>query len=179
MGMGTTIVISWIWDNKAFVAWCGDSRCYRYRPTEGLRCLSHDHSYVQELVDAGSITATEAFHHPDSNLITRGLGDFDLKDIADIVVTDLQPNDLLILCSDGLCGYCTDDEIASVLHEKFVDIDAICEELLNLSLAAGGYDNIAIVIASVIDDNANMPVTSLVQRVVNKLLHNHLPPKNN
>ena len=110
-GMGTTIVVCWILNDKAHIAWCGDSRCYMYNSKKGLKALTKDHSYVQELVDEGTITEKEAFSHPDSNLITRGLGDFDTDALADIVTYSIQPNDILLLCSDGLCGYCDNNTI--------------------------------------------------------------------
>ena len=73
-GMGTTIVLCWVKGDKAYTAWCGDSRCYIYND-KGLQPLTKDHSYVQELVDRGEITEEEAFTHPDNNVITRGLGE--------------------------------------------------------------------------------------------------------
>ena len=73
--MGTTIVIAWLFDWNLYVSWCGDSRAYIFNPTTGLFQISKDHSYVQDLVDAGKISKEDAFDFPDSNIITRSLSD--------------------------------------------------------------------------------------------------------
>ena len=157
-GMGTTIVICWILnDGTAYVAWCGDSRAYVYHPLMGLRRLTKDHSLVQGMIDRGELTEEEAFNHPDSNIITCGLGDFQDEPVPDIVHYNLDANDTIMLCSDGLCGYCTDDSIKQVLASEHVNTEACCQSMLNLALDAGGADNIAIVMASVIKDNQEMP----------------------
>lgn len=156
-GMGTTIVVCWVIDNTAHVAWCGDSRCYVYNPDNGLKQLTKDHSLVQELVDKGEITEIEAFTHPDNNVITRGLGDFDSQAMPEIIKYPLRRNDIILLCSDGLCGYCTNKEIERVLEQNTADITKCRDELLELALDAGGYDNICIVLASVIGDSQSVP----------------------
>jgi protein phosphatase len=156
-GMGTTIVLCWLQPDKARIAWCGDSRCYIMRKGQ-LRLLTKDHSYVQELVDRGTITPEEAFNHPDSNIITRGLGDFDTEVEPEIVTFDIEPDDTIMLCSDGLCGYCTDKQIAEVMLESNVTPAQQTESLMRSALNAGGHDNITVVVAHVIDDNAKGPV---------------------
>ena len=153
IGMGTTIVICWIVKDKAFVAWCGDSRCYVYNPAQGLKALTKDHSYVQELVDSGQLTEEEAFFHPDNNIITRGLGDIDTEVGADIVSHAINPNDVFLLCSDGLCGYCRKQAIEKVLNHYYQNVPDCCEKLMGLALAAGGYDNICIVLAGISDED--------------------------
>ncbi|MBR5657418.1 MAG: serine/threonine-protein phosphatase [Prevotella sp.] len=160
-GMGTTIVVCWILkqedETKAHIAWCGDSRCYLYNPKEGLRQLTKDHSYVQDLVDKGEITEEEAFNHPDGNLITRGLGDLDFDAQADFVSHTLQAGDWLLLCSDGLCGYCTNEAIANAVKGVYPDVTACRDRLLKVALDAGGYDNITIAIVSAIGDDEAEP----------------------
>ena len=166
-GMGTTIVICWMLPTsdtqqpssttQTYIAWCGDSRCYVYNPKDGLRQLTKDHSYVQELVDSGKITEEEAFNHPDGNLITRGLGDLDFEAQADIVCHMLQPGDWLMLCSDGLCGYCTNDDVARVIKADYPDVTGCRDHLLKMALDTGGYDNITIAIVSVIADDTSEP----------------------
>ena len=172
-GMGTTIVICWVVGEKAHVAWCGDSRCYVHHPEAGLRRLTKDHSLVQELVDKGEITEDEAFNHPDNNIITRGLGDFQTQAKADIITYDLHPNDTILLCSDGLCGYCADPDIEKTINSHYVDASLCRDKLLNQALDVGGYDNIAIVLASVIGDNDEKPaelkpsiLKSLLRRIM-------------
>ncbi|MCR5132120.1 MAG: protein phosphatase 2C domain-containing protein [Prevotella sp.] len=157
-GMGTTIVICWILkDGKAYIAWCGDSRCYVFNAATGLRRLTKDHSYVQELIDKGEITEEEAFNHPDNNIITCGLGDFQAYPAPGIVTYELKANDNVMLCSDGLCGYCTDDDIKRVFSSEYVETDVCCQKMLDHALDAGGADNIAIVMASLIDDDQEKP----------------------
>jgi protein phosphatase len=152
-GMGTTIVICWILKDKAYIAWCGDSRCYLFNPQTGLRALTKDHSYVQELIDKGELTEEAAFTHPDNNVITRGLGDFDESAVADIVIQPLQPTDTLLLCSDGLCGYCTNKTIEKVMKAHSGNVSNCCKALMDTALNAGGYDNICIALARVGTDN--------------------------
>ena len=151
LGMGTTLVVCWILNGQAYIAWCGDSRCYVFNPHTGLKALTKDHSYVQELIDKGELTEEAALTHPDSNLITRGLGDFDTPAKADIVTHTLQPNDMFLLCSDGLCGYCTKRAIENIIKTYYDDIDECCNKLMELALDTGGYDNICIALAKVYD----------------------------
>jgi len=151
-GMGTTIVICWIMQQKAYTAWCGDSRCYLYND-KGLQPLSKDHSYVQELVDRGELTEEETFTHPDNNVITRGLGDFDTMVTPDITTTPVKAGDMFLLCSDGLCGYCTNDMIAKVMADSEADVDQCAEQLLQTALEVPGDDNICITVVSLLDDD--------------------------
>ena len=169
-GMGTTIVVCWVIGSVAYIAWCGDSRCYVYNAFKGLKLLSKDHSLVQELIDKGEITEKEAFTHPDNNIITRGLGDVNSQSHPDIVKYSINPNDIILLCSDGLCGYSTNKEIEHVLDANCIDVMKCRDELLKLALDAGGYDNICISLASLISDNQSVPlVPTAIQKIVIKL----------
>ena len=152
IGMGTTIVLIWILNNKAYIAWCGDSRCYVFNPNEGLKCLSKDHSYVQELIDKGEITVEQSFNHPDSSIITRCLGDCDAAE-PEVIVYDICKHDQFLLCSDGLCGYCRDKSIEKILYKEYLDVTKCCAELIKLALKAGGQDNISVLNISTADDN--------------------------
>jgi len=163
-GMGTTIVVCWMVDAAAHIAWCGDSRCYVFNPFTGLKMLTKDHSLVQELIDSGEITEKEAFTHPDNNIITRGLGDVDSQSTPDVISYSLNPNDTLLLCSDGLCGYCTNKEIERVMKANYIDVMKCRDELMKHALDSGGYDNICISIASIISDEQKIPASlTLVQ----------------
>lgn len=149
-GLGSTIVMAWVIGNKAYVAWLGDSRAYAFTPSQGIRRLSKDHSYVQQLVDAGNLSDIEAMNHPNSNVITRSLGDTAQKAKADVEEYRLEDGEIILLCSDGLCGVCTDDEIASVLTEEANDLQ-VCKELLTeLALDNGGSDNITIALMQIV-----------------------------
>ena len=83
-GLGSTIVMAWVIGNKVYIAWLGDSRAYALVSGQGIKRLSKDHSYVQQLVDEGKLTDIEAMNHPNSNIITRSLGDTSQKAKADV-----------------------------------------------------------------------------------------------
>ncbi len=148
-GMGSTIVMAWLLHGKAYIGWCGDSRAYRYNTATGLERLSHDHSYVQELVDAGSITEELAFFHPNNNIITRSLGD--LRGIAkpDTKVFDIQQGDLFLLCSDGLCGCLQDFQIKEVIEQHHTSVAECRDALWQADEAAGWHDNVTTVLAQI------------------------------
>ena len=158
-GMGTTIVICWVINDMAYIAWCGDSRCYLYNPRKGLKLLTKDHSYVQELIDKGEITEEEAFTHPDNNIVTKVVGELGMMLLPDITSLKLEPNDYLLLCSDGLCGLCNFDQIENVLMSSYRNIKACRDNLLNLALDAGGSDNITIMLASLFSDTQEKPIS--------------------
>lgn len=169
-GMGTTIVVCWIFKSTAHIAWCGDSRCYVYNAFNGLKQLSKDHSLVQELIDNGEITEKEAFTHPDNNVITRGLGDVNTYSQPDITSYPINPNDIILLCSDGLCGYNTNKEIEHILNTNSTDIINCRQELLKLALDTGGYDNICIALASLISNQQSVPqVPTIIQKILIRL----------
>lgn len=141
-GLGTTIILVWVIGNRAHLAWCGDSRAYIYNKEAGLARFSKDHSYVQELVNKGLLDEEMAFDHPQSNLITRCLGDFPAETMPEYRSYYLQPGDFILLCSDGLCGYCRDEEIAKVLLQTSDDLYVCNQKLIEAALNAGGFDNI-------------------------------------
>lgn len=148
-GMGTTIVLCWILGNKAHVCWCGDSRCYVFNEKVGLTRLSKDHSYVQELVDKGELSPENAHNHPYSNVITRCLGDMQHRAVPDSRVYHINDGDIFMLCSDGLCGLCIDDEITNVMMQHKDNINDCKNELISAALNAGGYDNVTVVMGAV------------------------------
>lgn len=143
-GMGTTIVLAWVIGNVAHIAWCGDSRAYLFNRNSGLSRLSTDHSYVQELVDTGKLDPELAFDHPNSNIITRSLGDSPAKAQPDYVCKGLSAGDYLILCTDGLCGLVRDEEILQIMMKQYNSIEDYKNELFNAAFNAGGYDNVTI-----------------------------------
>lgn len=160
-GMGTTLVVAWVWNEKIHIAWCGDSRCYRFNPNNGLKRLTKDHSYVQELIDKKEIKEEDAINHPDSNLITRCLGDVDASSVPEIKTFDVNEGDLFLLCSDGLCGYCPDHIIEKLLYKFYKDTEKCCNELVSLALDSGGYDNITVSVISTVPDMASEPTVSM------------------
>lgn len=143
-GMGTTIVMAWVVEDVVHVAWCGDSRAYLFNRQLGLSRLSNDHSYVQELVDTGKLDPELAFDHPNSNIITRSLGDSPIKAQPDYVCKRLSVGDYILLCTDGLCGLCRDEEIMSILEQELPSLEDYRKLLFEAAFEAGGYDNVTI-----------------------------------
>lgn len=113
-GMGTTVVMLWVVNNKAYYGWCGDSRIYRYN-SGVLDQLSSDHSYVVEVLH---LSEEAAFTHPNNNIITRCLGNPDEQAVPEILQPEpLTQGDLFLLCSDGFCGIIRNSEIVDLLQE--------------------------------------------------------------
>ena len=138
-GMGTTAVCALVRGGRAFLCHAGDSRAYLYR--EGrLTQLTHDHSYVQELVDCGTITPEEAEHHPQKNIITRALG-VDYRLDPDTTSLTLHPGDRLLLCSDGLTNLVPQPALEKLLAGRQIFYE-LPDRLIEAANAAGGTDNI-------------------------------------
>jgi protein phosphatase len=156
-GMGSTAVMAWLLGHKVYVAWCGDSRCYRYNPSSNLEQLSHDHSYVQDLVDTGQLSADLAFDHPNKNIITRSLGDPRSAAKPDAKVYTLQKGDVIMLCSDGLSDSLRDSEIEQSIARSIASMESCRDALWNDSKQAGWHDNVTIVLAQVIDEKSAQP----------------------
>jgi len=151
-GMGTTLD-ALLWDGKKFaMAHIGDSRTYRLRDGV-LTQVSDDHTFVQSLVDEGRLSPDEARHHPHRSLILRALLGRDDND-PDMSTIEPQAGDRYLLCSDGLSDMVDDDVIAATLAAETIDFAAT--ELIRLALEAGGYDNVTVVIAEMIE--AETPV---------------------
>ena len=141
-GMGTTCVAVLIVDSTAFIAHVGDSRVYSIAPDGSFRQLTRDHSYVQDLVDLGSITQDEARTYPGKNIITRAVGvDDDIR--VDFSEEPLRENDVLLLCTDGLTNFVTDEEIAGIILNS--DPQEYAEKLVQAANDNGGGDNITAV----------------------------------
>jgi serine/threonine protein phosphatase Stp1 len=136
---GTTIVVAWLRDDRLTVLWAGDSRAYHVRDTEA-RCLTRDHSLVQELIDAGQITAAEAERHPNGHIITRALGAADTVEI-DRIVVDARPGDRFMLCSDGISRSLDTAEMAA----DHTAIGQFADGLLNTALRRDGSDNATLI----------------------------------
>lgn len=148
-GMGTTIVLTWILNGKAYLSWCGDSRCYLFNEKIGYLRLSNDHSYVQSLVDKGELDPEMAFDHPYSNIITQCLGDAENHANPDSRIQQLRNGDVIMLCSDGLCGYCRDNQIADIVLENCNDVVVCRDKLVEAALEEGGFDNVTLAVAKI------------------------------
>lgn len=154
-GMGTTIVMAWLLGERAYICWCGDSRCYAFNKQLGLVQLTKDHSLVQELVDRGELAPENANDHPLSNVVTRCLGDVESRSVPETRIYQLRHQDVIMLCSDGLCGVCDDDQIIAVMAEHSDDAWKCQEELIAIALANGGYDNVTVALCRVQMEDAD------------------------
>lgn len=155
-GMGSTIVMAWFLGGSVYVGWMGDSRAYSFIPEKGISRLSKDHSYVQELVDAKIITEEEAMVHPQSNVIMRSLGDVSQKAKPDVICHPVSKGEIILLCSDGLCGVCTDDSIAEIISRTSDDLRNCKGALTNAALEADGSDNITIALMQIVETPLQM-----------------------
>lgn len=155
-GMGTTIVLTWLLGNHAYISWCGDSRAYIYNPAYGLRRLTKDHSYVQTLVDKGTLTEDEAFDFPQNNIVTRSLGDSEGRAMPDCLPSPhlLCDNDVILLCTDGLCGMVRDKEIETIIAANSGNMLNCVQQLTKAALDQGGHDNVTICACRIISGGA-------------------------
>lgn len=148
-GMGCTASCCLIEEGKMAIAHVGDSRIYLLRHGSLVR-VTHDHSYVEELVDSGQITADEARTHPSRSIITRALGS-DPDMYADHFSLEVSNGDRVILCSDGLSSMIADSEIEALAVSSATPQQA-ADNLVAAALTAGGLDNVTIVVVDVVDD---------------------------
>ena len=145
-GMGTTAVVTAVNGDQLYWASVGDSRLYVYR--DGLlRQITTDHSMVQELLTAGEITKDEMLSHPQRNLLTRAVGVDEVLEV-DSGIESILPGDRILLCTDGLSGYVTDDVIASALQSSD-DNMMVVESLMDTVYEVGAGDNVTIVVGTI------------------------------
>ena len=139
-GMGTTLEVCLIYNNRAYIGHIGDSRIYRIRK-EFIRKLTQDHSYVQKLVQEGSITVEQAEHHPKKNMLMKALGCNAFIE-PDVMVKGFQKGDTLIICSDGLTNMVEVSDIQKIAEKDFSQAP---RELVKLANENGGLDNITVI----------------------------------
>ncbi|MCB0881877.1 MAG: Stp1/IreP family PP2C-type Ser/Thr phosphatase [Thermoleophilia bacterium] len=145
-GMGTTITAATLEGHRLDVVHVGDSRAYLWRG-DTLEQLTHDHSVVAELVRQGSLSPEEALNHPHRNVITRALG-AEPDVTVDTYQHDVEPDDILLLCSDGLYGEVSDDEILAELRTA-TSMEEAAAALVARANANGGSDNVTVVLARI------------------------------
>lgn len=143
-GMGTTLVAGCFHGTRLILGHVGDSRAYRLRGA-ALAQLTHDHSWLQEQVDAGIITPAQAAASSNRNLVTRALG---VEEAVQLELHEhhVQPGDLYLLCSDGLTDMLDDDGIGAILR-RGGPLDQAAERLVDSANAQGGRDNISVLLA--------------------------------
>jgi protein phosphatase len=159
-GMGTTLTLAFSVDDRLFIAHAGDTRAYLYRDGE-LEQLTHDHTFVQAMVDAGLMTPGQARRDRRRHLVTNALGGPSPGVHAEVHKLALQDGDTLLLCTDGLTGPVEDARIAAVLAERPEPEDA-CDALIDLALARGAPDNVTAVVAHYSVASANVAEQSLL-----------------
>ena len=140
-GMGTTLEICLIYNNKAYIGHVGDSRIYRIRKGV-MRKLTKDHSYVQQLIEDGKITREEANIHPKKNMLTKALGCTAYVE-PDVRVRNFELGDIFVICSDGLTNMVSEEKIFDIVT---LGPQTAVDELIKQANQAGGYDNITVVI---------------------------------
>ena len=148
-GMGCTASAVLIEKNRMAVAHVGDSRVYVLHHGTLVR-ITHDHSYVEELVDSGQITADEARMHPSRSIVTRAPGS-DPDMYADHFSLEVNDGDRIILCSDGLSSMISDSEMETVAVSSATPQQA-ADNLVAAALTAGGSDNVTVVVVDVLND---------------------------
>lgn len=145
-GMGTTLTTAILYKNYLYIANVGDSRGYIFDNENGLKRITRDHSYVEELIEKKAITEKEAMNHPNRSIITRAIGP-DPFVIVDIFKQNIEKSGIILLATDGLTGFVADDEIENIIknNEEFEDIS---NELINTANNAGN-DNVSVILVRV------------------------------
>lgn len=143
-GMGTTCVAAFVNKRSAFIANVGDSRAYLITDKE-LHKITNDHSVANLLFEQGKIKEEEIEEHPQKHMLVRAVG-VEKTVLVDTFTLDYDDKISLLLCSDGLSGYCSDDEIYSVILNS--PFDDVADELIKLALSKGGRDNITVAVIS-------------------------------
>ena len=148
-GMGTTLVTAMFYDNKVSIAHVGDSRAYRLRG-EKFEQLTLDHSLLQELVDRGFYSEEEAQRSTNRNYVTRALG---VEPSVEVEVHeyDVLPNDVFLLCSDGLPDMVEDEDIHLTISTFNASLDVVGQQLVQLTNDNGGRDNVSVMLAQILE----------------------------
>lgn len=143
-GMGTTCVAAYVNSKTAFIVNVGDSRAYLIADN-GLHRITTDHNVASLLYEQGKITEAEIETHPQKHMLVRAVG-VEKTVLTDAFILDYDDKISLLLCSDGLSGYCSDDEIYDVITET--TFDDVADALIDLGLKKGGRDNITVAVIS-------------------------------
>ncbi len=147
-GMGTTLVAAVVDGERAVIANVGDSRCYLIRDGS-IHQVTKDHSVVEDMVDRGEIERADAWKHPRRNYITRALGAEEQVD-CDLFFRDLEPGDVLLLCTDGLSGVVNPQELLfEIVYGG--ELETAAERMVNIALERGAPDNVTALILTADD----------------------------
>ena len=145
-GMGTTMTAAMLEGERLVIAQVGDSRAYLLHQGK-LQQLTRDHSLMADMIEAGQLTPEEARTHPQRSVIMRALGS-DAHLHPDIYEINVETGDRLLICSDGLSGMIFDDQIENTLR-RVQDPQRCASQLVNEAIAAGGHDNVTVIVADV------------------------------
>lgn len=147
-GMGTTLTAVLVREGRFHLAHVGDSRAYLLRSGEPISQLTTDHTLVQQLIDEGRLSSDEADTHPQRSVITRAIGVDRSVEVETLPPLEMLPGDQILICSDGLTGPVKEEEITSILCQLSDGAEA-CQALIDAANAAGGPDNITVVLLRV------------------------------
>lgn len=139
-GMGTTLVAAFVNERAAYIANVGDSRCYAITE-KGLCQVTTDHNVAALLYEQGKISEDELVNHPQKNMLVRAVG-VDKTVLTDTFILDYDDKISLLLCSDGLSGYSSNDEIYQVIVDS--PFETVAQDLVELAYSKGGRDNITV-----------------------------------
>jgi len=146
-GMGSTVVALQVKEANYEIAWVGDSRAYLFKDKH-LEQLTKDHSLVQEMVDQGMISEQEAAFHPQKNIISQAVGSPETDDMqVDTITGNFLTGQLILLCSDGLSSEVSQSDMESIFQQT-TSIEIKAKQLIKAALAAGGKDNITVIIVA-------------------------------
>lgn len=140
-GMGTTLEVGLIYNNRIYIGHIGDSRIYRIRKNF-IRKLTQDHSYVQKLVKDGTITKEEAENHPKKNMLMKALGCNAFVE-PDVTVKGFLKDDIILMGSDGLTNLVKQEDLFNIVKE---DIELAPKRLIDIANNNGGQDNITVIV---------------------------------
>lgn len=146
-GGGTTLTTAFIYQNQLHVAHVGDSRVYLIQPDNQVQVLTRDHSLVKQLVEIGQLTEAEAAVHPQRNILSMALGQWEPL-APDYIVQSLPASGFILLCSDGLWGVVPEKKIAQIVLTSS-DPQKACHKLIETANQAGGPDNISVIVISI------------------------------
>ncbi len=144
--MGTTLTAALVVDSKAFIVNVGDSRTYHYSDQTGLTQVTRDHSLVASLVNMGQISPDEVYTHPERNKVYRSVGQQEDLQVDFFMIKELQTDDVLLLCSDGLWEMVHDPAIERAIRSSDSP-ESVSARLVQAALRGGGVDNISVIVA--------------------------------
>ena len=147
-GLACTLAIMWLLGDKAICLWCGDCRIYRFNAANGLARLSHDHTYIQQLVDTGKLDREAAFGHPDAGIITRSIGENARPQVA---VYQVFTDDMFMLVTDGVTRHLPDSEISDIMRHNNGYVPQTLSALWRAVMATAPADNVTILLCGTSD----------------------------